>query len=75
VGYPVIPGISGGAGVRSAGGTIGSPGGIALNAIVPESEVITPEPATWPLLTLGLLLGSPALVLHRRNRAHLNARK
>jgi hypothetical protein len=65
VGYPIVPGISGGTGLSSsAGGS--NPGGIAVNVMVPENGVITPEPGTWPLLVLGLLLGSPALVRHWR---------
>ncbi len=72
VGYPILPAVSGGTGTSSVGGSTGPSGGIAVGVIVPEDGLITPEPGTWPLLMLGLLLGSPALIRHWRTRADTN---
>jgi len=73
VGYRGFPGASGGTAVNSGGDTVNS-AGIADNAAVPENGMVTPEPGTLPLLFMGLLLGSPALVRYWRNRAHTSRR-
>lgn len=73
VGYPVLPGLSGGTGLSFAGASAGAskvnPGALAVNVMVPENGVITSEPATWALLVVALLLGSPAVVRTPRFRA------
>lgn len=64
-----FPGASGGTAVNSGGGGTVNSAGVADNAAVPENGMVTPEPGTLPLLFMGLLLGSPALVRYCLNRA------
>jgi hypothetical protein len=65
LGAPGYPGFA-----APAGGTTQPSVGVAAAAATPENGLVTPEPGTLLLLSLGLLLGTPTLLRQRRSGAN-----
>ncbi len=69
--YPASSGISGG-GVSAGNSNGGASSSTGIVDIPVGIAIATPEPGTVPLLLIGVLLGSPALLRRRRNRPDTN---